>query len=262
MIYVLVVLYNSDIKKIDIFSQNINSFYIDNSINEKIKQVNCKFSKENNINYIDMEGNKGLSKAYNKAIETIKPTEEDYIVIFDQDTKFDCDIFDKYINYIEKNPKIDVICPLVEDSIGFLSPCLIKKSGFEHIHNKEHINDEYIDNYSFINSGMCIKGRVFSEIKYDENLFLDFIDHDFIFSLKKNNFKIGICPEILLYQEFSGVTKNSFEQDYNRFKIYVKDAKYYYSKNFDNSYFFKILKRAIKLCLVHRKLVFLLDLFK
>ena len=129
--------------------------------------------------------------------------------------------------------------------------------------NVKEIKTNYIHNYSFINSGMCIKGSVVSKIKYDENLFLDFVDHDFIRQIKNHNFTIGICYDIVLNQNFSGVTKNSFEQDFNRFKIFIKDATRYYNKYFPKQNYKLILfKRTLKLTFIHRKLSFFTELIK
>ena len=99
-------------------SNKVKLIFVDNSTNISIKESNISYAQKNssNFTYIDMQGNKGLPTAYNKAIETIKPTNDDYILILDQDTDFDSNIFNKYIAYIESNPSVDIICPIVKDS--------------------------------------------------------------------------------------------------------------------------------------------------
>lgn len=263
-IYKIIVIYNNFIKSISI--RNIdNIVFVDNSTDKSIKKSNNLYANEsfNKFVYIDMQGNKGISRAYNKAIEIIKPTNDDYILILDQDTDFDSNIFNKYIAYIESNPSVDIICPIVKDSEGIMSPSLSNGVYNYHIQSVNEVKDDKINEYSFINSGMCIKGSVFSKLKYDETLFLDFVDHDFVKQIKENNFIIGFCFDVVLNQDFSGVTKNTFEQDFNRFKIFIKDAKVYYNKYFPKqNYKIILFKRTLKLTFIHRKLSFFTELIR
>lgn len=270
MIYILTVLYNTNVNNSNVsvqqnFSNNLKFVFVDNSTNIQIKNMNLDFAEEHKsyFIYVDMKGNKGLSKAYNKAIEIINPAVDDYLIILDQDTVFDTNIFNKYVAFIENNPNLDIICPVVKDSVGIMSPSLSRGVYNYHIQSIREVKDELINEYSFINSGMCIKGSVFSKIKYDETLFLDFVDHDFVSQIKNNKLKIGICYDVVLEQNFSGVTKNTFEQDINRFKIFIKDAKVYYNKYFPKlNYKLILFKRTLKLTFIHRKLSFFTELIK
>lgn len=265
MINIIIVIYNQKIMINEKVSNKVKLIFVDNSTNISIKESNISYAQKNssNFTYIDMQGNKGLPTAYNKAIETIKPENDDYVIILDQDTVFESDIFNEYVTYIEFNPKVDVICPIVRDSVGIMSPNLICGVNNKHLLNIDDIKNNNISNYSFINSGMCIKCSVFSKIKYDETLFLDFVDHDFVKQIKDNKITIGICYDIVLNQNFSGVTKNTFEQDFNRFKIFIKDAKHYYNKYFSKQNFKLILfRRTLKLTFIHRKLSFFTELIK
>ncbi len=270
MIYILTVLYNTNVNTSNVsiqqnFSNDLKFVFVDNSTDVQIKKMNLAVVQEYKFDfiYVDMKGNKGLSKAYNKAIEIINPAEDDYLIILDQDTVFDTNIFNKYIAFIENNPNLDIICPVVKDSVGIMSPSLSRGVYNYHIQSIRDVKDELINEYSFINSGMCIKGSVFSKIKYDETLFLDFVDHDFVSQIKNNKLKIGICYDVVLEQNFSGVTKNTFKQDINRFKIFIKDAKVYYSKYFSTKNIKIVLfKRTLKLTLIHRKFDFIKTLIK
>lgn len=261
-LYKFIVIYNTYIVNNSL--QNFEHIiFIDNSTDEEIKKSNVLHSSLNKDKflYLDMNGNKGLSKAYNAAIKLINFKNDDYILILDQDTVYNSNTFEQYENFIKQNSFVDVVCPIVEDSIGVMSPCFVSHLKYTHIKNKNIINKSNINNFSFINSGLCIKGSVFSTIKYDESLFLDFVDHDFIRQIHQNNFSIAICSDIVLSQNFSGVTKNSFNQDYNRFKIYIKDAKNYYEKYFPRKKIKNVLfPRTLKLTLIHRKINFIKEL--
>ncbi len=261
----IIVLYNQKISAEKFSMLNGRIVFCDNSTDAEIKNYNVSYVenlKNDRIFYLDMHGNKGLSKAYNSAIANLSLNENDFVVIFDQDTLIPQDMQLRYENFISKNKDADMICPVVLDSVGVMSPSIASGTKFSHIASISQINGTNISSYSFINSGMCIKRSVFDRIKYEENLFLDFVDHDFILSAKKNGFKIKICKEVVLNQNFSGVTKNTYNQDFSRFCIYMKDAKVFYRKWFCKNYKLILLPRALKLCMIHKNLSFLLTLLR
>ena len=265
MFFIITVVYNQLIQHTSILKtdlQNIKLLFADNSTKEEICLKNKNFCNENDFGYLGMNGNKGLSKAYNEAMHVINPSTKDFVVILDQDTEIPIDIIEKYEVFLSKHQTVDIICPIVFDSVGVMSPSISCGLKFKHIKSIEYVNQKNIADYSFINSGICIKGSVFEKLKYDENLFLDLVDHDFILSSKKEKFKIAICFDVILNQSFSGVTRNSYAQDYSRFLIYLNDAKYFYKKWFDKNYKFVLFPRAIKLCLIHKKISFLKLLIK
>ena len=265
MLTFIIVLYNQKISAEKFSMLNGRIVFCDNSTDAEIKSFNVSFAenlKNDNFFYLDMHGNKGLSKAYNSAVENLKLNANDFVVIFDQDTVIPQNLQFQYENFISENKDADIICPVVLDSVGVMSPSVVSGTKFRHIASISEINEKNIFAYSFINSGMCIKRSVFAKIKYDENMFLDFVDHDFVISAKKNGFKIKICKEVVLNQNFSGVTKNTYKQDFSRFCIYMKDAKVFYKKWFDKSYKLVIFPRAIKLSLIHKNLSFLLTLLR
>lgn len=265
MFFIITVVYNQLIQQSNLLKnvpQTAKLLFADNSTKEEIYLKNKKFCNENGFHYIGMNGNKGLPKAYNSAINVLNLSANDFVVILDQDTAIPTDFIEKYENFISRNQWVDIICPIVLDSVGVMSPSLSSGLKFKHIKSVEDVNQKNIPDYSFINSGMCIKGSVFEKVKYNENLFLDLVDHDFILSAKKANLKIAICFDVVFKQNFSGVTKNSYNQDYSRFSIYMKDAKVFYRKWFNKNYKLILFLRAIKLCILHKKISFLKLLIK
>ena len=133
-----------------------------------------------------------------------------------------------------------------------------KKAGAWYVHSKYRDFNKNINRYSFINSCMCINAALFKEVIYDENLFLDCVDYDFINMIRQVISKdiFYIMKNIEIYQNFSGVTSNTFESDLARFKIYVKDFRYY-SKKWNKKNVSSILfKRALKLVLIHKNFIF------
>lgn len=255
---VIIVIYNQVLDDIDLITKRfscISKYYlVDNSTDQRIKKANfSKASLSNNFIYIDMNGNKGLSKAYNAVIENLD--DDSWILVCDQDTTFTDDNIKHYVLNIEKHSDCDVLFPIVYDSIGIMSPSICRGLNYIRCKNEETTFNK--ENLSFINSGMMIKSIILKHCKYDENLFLDYVDHDF--NKNYSGLKKKICSDIKLEQQFSGTTKNSFNTDMVRFKIFMKDTLYFGNKwGFRNSSIkLKILKRVLKLTLCHRTLKFM-----
>lgn len=260
LFYIICVVYNnrisnSKVSKID--NTYVKFFYIDNSSELNIKQENQSFCQDKNFSYIDMNGNKGISKAYNKAISCIEKSDDSWIILLDQDTELPDNLINYYTEAINSNPDKLIFTPIVKNQKGIMSPCKKNKSVFQHISMNELRNIS--EDFSYINSCMCINSMVFNTLKYDESLFLDYVDHDFVssFKIKFGHEKIFVIKNLIINQNFSGVTKNSFNSDFNRFKIFKNDYTKYCKKWNIKKYKNSLLKRAFKLCYIHKTISFI-----
>ncbi len=239
MMYCILVIYNKRVVDVPAF-QNLD---------DCVHFVVCDNSTEPNDNqqivengghtYFSMGGNQGLSKAYNRAIQSLRDmaTIDDYVLFMDDDTFVD----KSYVEYLNTHCQWDVNVPIVLDQQGQMSPCIIEngivKRGMD------------VSKMSAINSGMCISMRVFEAYEYDERLFLDYIDHKFLLDIKENGFTMGVL-DYTIQQDFSA---NSTQKDQllTRFDIFKKDSKVFYIDFLKNrrSYFYVVGKRKLRLVL-------------
>ena len=169
------------------------------------------------VNYISMGGNFGLAKAYNKALDLLIG-KDGYVCIFDDDTELGREYFELLDAEIEKT-KADILLPVVNDSVGIMSPCRIDGVITHRISSVDELDSQ---NISGINSGMAIKTTVFENYRYDENYFLDFIDHAFLRDMKKAGKSIAVAESVSLKQSFSANDKD-VRKAKNRFEIFKKD---------------------------------------
>jgi len=264
--FLVTVIYNCFIEnstKLRSDTVEVEYIFVDNSTTLEIKEKNQAYCNENHLRYIDMHGNFGLPKAYNEAIKNIEINEQNWILISDDDTNFPENFLDNYIIAIRDNPQKKVFVPIINDSVGIMSPA--QQKGKKFVHSIETDFNSHIENYSFINSGTCINSKVFESITYDENLFLDYVDHDFVNSVKEKfgNDVFFVIQDLKINQNFSGVSNNSFESDFSRFKIYAKDLKYYHQKWYGTkkTAIRQLYLRAVKLCLKHKCFDFLKVLY-
>ena len=104
----IIVTYNKKISSIDNIQflnnnkTDVKLTICDNSEEQEIRTANHKYCMKYKIKYIDMHGNKGLSRAYNEAIKELK--NDDWMVIFDQDTDVPIDYFSELEKSIAAYP--------------------------------------------------------------------------------------------------------------------------------------------------------------
>lgn len=228
----IVVIYNATCAEspsiMALLKQGLKPLVIDNST---ANYNNDSFCLLNNIPYYSMGENAGLSRAYNKALSLIDENVK-YVLWMDDDTTLPDNYRESLTVSIVENANSDVLIPIVKSNNNtnrdILSPSIIKSS---HTFRPDSV-DEFDDHeISAINSGMLVKRTVYDGYRYDEKLFLDCIDHDFVAWCYKNNKHICVLKEIILQQSFSSDEKASRRNRLQRYKIFAKDYKYYRKKN-------------------------------
>lgn len=205
--------------------------------------------------YVDMSGNAGLSKAYNRALDkicSIYPEMKGYVMLFDDDTFIPEDYFIKMKKAMNRS-KEDIYLPIVRDEIGILSPSMMKKY---YCHRAVGGNVWKIKPAELcgINSGMAICLEIFKTYRYNEEIFLDYVDHNFIRDMRKNHKKIEIV-KTYLQQSFSSNIYD-MEKELVRLNIFEKDIDVFYKEGLGNRIFFHytMIRRKMKLALKYKKL--------
>lgn len=257
MIYALIVIYNK--KCIDSKSFNFIKKY-----NDKIKIIifdnstknlkNKDFCDANNIEYYSLNKNVGLSKAYNYVISKINVSPDNYLMILDDDTSLNDNYFEEVFKST-KNGEYDLYLPIIEANKKIISPSNIQfNCRVKGISNIKKIN---MNKITAINSGMVVRTSVYNNITYNEKIFLDYVDHDFMKNIRKNGYRIKMLDSVIK-QDFSRNEKGELTSELFRFKIYKKDFKIY-CKDCKNIpfYYINTFKFSLKQCIKHKTLRFL-----
>lgn len=264
MLTVLIVIYNKNccdsisFKFIENFRDKINLILFDNSTRDF---KNKEYCEKNNIMYYSVNENIGLSRAYNYIIDRIELNSNNYLLILDDDTILNEDYINEIFGEIEKK-QYDILLPKVFSNGQLISPstvqlgCRIKK-----IKDVSKVNFNQI---TAINSGMVIKASVYKNIKYNDEIFLDYVDHTFMKDVRKNKFKIKILMTSI-DQNFSIDEKNAdIKKVMTRFKLYKKDfKKYCYNNGIIGMLFYRIniLKLTIRYTFEYSTLAFIKENF-
>lgn len=241
----IIVMYNSLVSETNIINSLkcdfIDLWFVDNSTDQTIKSKNLEFCNKHNLEYLDMNGNVGLSVAYNETINIIKQTNKyTHILLSDDDTIYN----QNYLNDLYQNlsSDVDLILPTIIDNSDnhVMSPILLSKFPLIAYNGEDKSKAPRIMG---INSGTCARLSVFENWKFDTDIFLYFTDMDF-YKNNVNKNKLSYCIlDTKIIQQCSGseeYTQNSI----NQIKLVLKDAKAFYNKQsfgIIKYYFYKLL---------------------
>lgn len=222
--------------------------------NSTVANRNEEFCKNHGWIFLGGGGNVGLSKAYNAAIEKLlKDGFDGYVCIFDDDTNITSDYFEA-LSKAKTESNANIFVPLVYSGEKLISPCLLNENyRVELIETEEKALS--VGGISAINSGMAVNISLFGNYRYDENIFLDGIDHNFVLDMRKKGEHIKVFPYKCLHA-FSGDEKPPVSSATTRFRIFKKDYKYILRNN-KKAYLSLIGKRALSLSIKYKTLKFL-----
>lgn len=244
-IYAVMVVYNKHLSECPSFcsaksQSDVQLLVVDNSTDESVQ--NQEEARQAGAWFLSMNGNKGLSKAYNAAFDMLREKPGDWIVLLDDDTE----IPDEYWVKLRTESPDAILLPVVMTANGkMISPAEMK-------HDIPHLaqSTESITEITGINSGMAIPKRLADTYTYDERLFLDYVDHQFLKDMKRTGEKIRILP-VKLYQEFSA-EQTDLESALQRLRIQRRDLHAYYGNRSWKARYL-IFKRKIRLAFQLKK---------
>ncbi|MDX8337151.1 glycosyltransferase [Candidatus Cetobacterium colombiensis] len=192
----VVVLYNppkSILENIESYIKYLDKLYIiDNS--EKINEQEIKKIKlfSNKIEYTSFSENKGIGKALNLSLKKFLLSDAEWILTMDQDSKFEKNDFKIYLDKVFAEDE--------KNKIGIFSPNHLLK-------NKKKIEkNKYAKRVMC--SGNIISKKIIKEIgKYNEDFFIDEVDHEYCYRVLKKNYKIKVFGDIILNHNLGEINK-------------------------------------------------------
>ena len=202
---------------------NVRVVVYDNSTRDYGNQMYCS---EKGWTYLGGKGNKGLSAAYNCGIGRLKQDRFAGIVcLFDDDTHLDTSYFDavEQADWSKRN----IYVPFVFSAGQLISPCIGRKffADCGTFRDEQQARDYAGKDLSAINSAMALHISLFDDYRYDENLFLECIDHKFLMDMKEKGESIGFL-DYRCQHSLSAHERPKKEAALSRFQIYARDYGY------------------------------------
>lgn len=231
--YAVVVLYNTKVEDSltctnlqQIKNHDISIVIVDNST----KDMNNRYVANNyGWIYMNMNGNVGLSKAYNKVLEKLK-NKLGIVIWFDDDTNVTQEYFDILDKDAIENPDISIFVPMIRGQDGrFWSPNEARFFKNKQLKSRE----DKISNKRFnaINSCTAVRLNTYENYRYDERLFLDQVDHSFFYDMRGKNIKFRKL-NVIINHNFSLKSKQkSIENIKKRYEIMIPDYLTFCSKS-------------------------------
>lgn len=264
--YAVVVLYNRSVSDsitcknlLTVKRHNINVIIADNSTVQTNNITQCL---QNKWMYISMNGNVGLSKAYNKVLDTLN--EQDGVVIwFDDDTNISQEYFDQLDIYLGKFQETDIFAPVIYGQDGKIySPN--EARFFKNKQLKKPVDPLNLKRFNAINSCTAVRLSVYENYRYDERIFLDQVDHNF-FEDQRNLGRKFCKLDVVIHHNFSLKSKQDDpEKVWSRYEIMIPDFMMFCSKSKKRLILgmVKVLGWGIRECLTYKDFRFFWRCFR
>jgi GT2 family glycosyltransferase len=228
LFFAVIVLYNRLISDsltyrnlLNVQKHDIKIIVADNSTIKSVRSRNQNSCFNSQMVYLSMNGNKGLSKAYNRILDILKGN-EGFVVWFDDDTDITQNYFDELEKQIFSNRKIDIFAPVIMGQDGkYYSPNEARL--FKNKQLKKPSDSLNMKKFNAINSCTAVNLDVYSNYRYDERIFLDQVDHNF-FEDQRNLSRVFCKLNVIIHHNFSLKSKKESPQEcWARYKIMIPD---------------------------------------
>ena len=238
----VVVLYDPEISVLDNLNSYINQvdklFVVDNSdkINRQlIEKIKCL----NKTEYIWNKTNIGIAAALN--IGTKKAMEEgfEYLLTMDQDSEAPPLMVSNLLECFSQDHKIALVSPLLHHPIG---------------RNVAYRNTKPCEQVLFVwTSGNLLKLNIFKMIDgFKEDLFIDYVDHEFCLRLNNMGFKIFVCNNTILkhnlgkIKEINLFFRKVYPTNHSALRLYYRTRNRFYVKKIYKNIFPEFFKQTSK----------------
>lgn len=146
---------------------------------------------------IDMGGNVGLGKAINICANYFYSKNKELLITFDQDSLPDCDYVEKMVNAYN-NLKVK------DKMLGALSPIFVDSRDLsEYKIGTVKSDSDYPNVLITLQSGLCIPLSVWNKNKFNEYLFIEFVDTEWCFRINYAGYKIYQINDTIIHHEVS-----------------------------------------------------------
>lgn len=197
---------------------------VDNASKPQFKKLVQSCSQIDKVNIIYNTYNMGIASALNMGVKWALERNFDWIITFDQDSNAASNLVDIILDEYNRSSK--------KEQIALLAPVYYdKKTGYQSRYMR-------LEEYSFvvtdlvITSGSMIKTSVFKEVGFfDDDLFIDYVDHDFCLRLKEKGYLSIIVPKARLAQTFGDAKRHDFWFFSFFSHNYSPARRYYMSRN-------------------------------
>ncbi|MBT1165158.1 glycosyltransferase family 2 protein [Bifidobacterium felsineum] len=225
-----VITYNPDehllVKNIESITNQVSELVIVDNCSNNIASI-ASIAVKYNVHLIRCTENFGIAKALNIAFKYAEKNEFKWVLTLDQDSVCPDNYF-KYLSPLMNNiPNVGITAPVIVDRTNII------------IGHKPKFDYQYVR--TCITSGACTSVSAWKAVGgFDEAMFIDSVDFDFCFRLRKAGYKIVQTSLVKLDHSLGTSTTICFGKfqytyfEHNAFRLYyiAQNNIYYPAKNF------------------------------
>lgn len=226
------------LENLEMFSSSFRNIILIN--NDPDIDIHSIIKKRSNRILQNSGKNVGFAAGVNKGIKIAMKNNAEFVLLLNNDTKIDMNIFLPMSEFLLKNKKSGITGPVIEfqkdgqkvyDYGGYVSKLFGKT---KHDNRKEYTNTDPFEVHYISGCCMMIKREVFEKIGlFDEHFFMYYEDVDFCLRAKARGLQSYVVPEAKIYHELSNSLKTNAQTIYYLIRS---------SKIFHNKYHFRMAK--------------------
>lgn len=170
---------------------------VDNS--EKTSFIAPKDMITDSLHIVSMQGNQGIAKAQNVGVEVANRLDCNIIGFFDQDSCLSMEMMAILVSGIKDNG-YNIVAPVAMDCFARKEyPAqIVSRIGTAKDIFGLNKSDPYVVDI-VISSGMFVNTNIFDVVgKFDESLFIDFVDIEWCMRCKKHGERIYVLPNAVM----------------------------------------------------------------
>ncbi len=220
-IYAGIVTYNPDIevlkKNIEAISNQLNCVVVVDNASANVEEIK-KITTDIGIEVICNARNEGIAKALNQLMGYGKECGFGWMLSLDQDSVCPPDYCKKMLEVLKLVPNPGIVAPtIVDKTVGIVG------------HNPIC---EFQEVRTCITSGAFVKIDVWEKVgKYDEAMFIDSVDFEFCYRVRKYGYKVVQVKDVELSHKLGGCEMHHFLFWKIRVNHHSAFRKYYIARN-------------------------------
>lgn len=222
----VVILYNPEssiIRNIDSYINQVNKLYVIDNSDESNDEIVKKLFKLEKVEYVWNGANLGIAAALNIGASKAIVGGFDYLLTMDQDSEATPSMVSKLLGCFSDDSKIAIVAPLLKHSSG------------RNFIPKSDKSCEQV--FTVWTSGNLIDLSIFKLTDgFLEDLFIDYVDHEFCLRLNKMGYKIYICNNTFLIhnlgktEEVNLIFRKVHPTNHSALRLYYRARNRFYVK--------------------------------
>lgn len=197
---------------------------VDNSLKNDSQEIFQEVTKNNKVTLVRNYQNLGIASALNRGVHWALAKKYSWILTLDQDSIIDSQMvqimMDSY-NAAPERENIGILAPVHYDrNTGYKSKYLRKLKG------------PYTHKDIVMTSGNLIPAKTFEKVGfYDDDLFIEYVDHDFCLKVKKAGFKTCLVSKAKMAHQLGSIRKHRLLATSFFSHNYLPVRRYYRARN-------------------------------